>query len=309
MKSRRTLLSVLLSVMLLGGAIFVTRVPVSAAVTTYTETINVYQISNGGTINWSHTYNSEATPEESATLTIVADDVDGPGNGMDGEQDAVYFNGHFLGYLNQMPYYTDFMAEAGPGNSNPDEITTTVFNIPLAYLALSMPASVTIETAWESEIETSTLVVNSINSESIDIKPWSDPNSINTKVNNDKNGVIPVAILGSADLDVEAIDYATLELHFGPELGVGGATPAHDINDQEVFLDHIVYPWVQSDPDGIPDSGDEIMVTANDDLIPDLVVHFLTKDTGFTVGDDYGYLWGEINGSSFYGVDAVRIVK
>jgi len=138
----------------------------------------------------------------------------------------------------------------------------------------------------------------------IDIKPWSDPNSINTK----SKGVIPVAILGSAELDVESIDYTNLELYFGPELGINGAEPVHDINSEEVFMDHIVYPWLQ-DPDGVPDSGDEVWVTANDDLIPDLVVHFSVQDAGFAMGDVDGYLWGVINGLSFYGVDAVNIVK
>jgi hypothetical protein len=119
----------------------------------------------------------------------------------------------------------------------------------------------------------------------IDIKPGSDPNSINTK----SRGVIPVAILGSSKLDVESIDYTTIELHFGPELGVGGATPAHDINSEEVFMDHIA--------------------DVNGDLIPDLVVHFPVQDAGFTAGDETGYLWGETNGVSIYGSDAVNIVK
>jgi len=42
----------------------------------------------------------------------------------------------------------------------------------------------------------------------IDIKPGSDPNCFN----NDGHGVIPVAILGSADFDVTSIDPATVEL-------------------------------------------------------------------------------------------------
>ncbi|MFX1385491.1 MAG: hypothetical protein ACFFBP_24000, partial [Promethearchaeota archaeon] len=63
----------------------------------YTESIDLYTYSIGGSIEWSHTYDGSADPIESATLTIVADDVDGPGSGMDGEQDEVYFNGYYLG--------------------------------------------------------------------------------------------------------------------------------------------------------------------------------------------------------------------
>jgi len=106
----------------------------------------------------------------------------------------------------------------------------------------------------------------------IDIKPWSDPNSINTK----SKSVVPVAILGSAGFDVTAIDPATLDLYFGPD----GATPAHDITDPAVFADHIVYPW-QPDPVGNPG----LWYTANEDNIPDLVVHFRQQDTGLAVGD------------------------
>ncbi len=42
----------------------------------------------------------------------------------------------------------------------------------------------------------------------IDIKPGSDPNCFNAN----GNGVIPVAILSSADFDVTLIDASTIEL-------------------------------------------------------------------------------------------------
>ena len=57
----------------------------------FTQTKPIYQYSVGGTISWTHTYDNSADPIDTATLTIVADDVDGSGGGMDGEQDAVYF--------------------------------------------------------------------------------------------------------------------------------------------------------------------------------------------------------------------------
>ncbi len=57
----------------------------------------------------------------------------------------------------------------------------------------------------------------------IDIKPGSDPNSINLK----SKGVIPVAILGSAIFDVTYVDVTTLVF--------AGASPAHDLNDPLVY--------------------------------------------------------------------------
>jgi len=59
----------------------------------------------------------------------------------------------------------------------------------------------------------------------LDIKPQSCPNPINR----DSNGLIPVAILGSDNLDVSQIDVSTLEL-VGP--GVGSAFPVKmDLED------------------------------------------------------------------------------
>ena len=52
---------------------------------------------------------------------------------------------------------------------------------------------------------------------SIDIKPGSDPNCFN----NDGNGVIPVAILGSSSFDVTTVDAETVELE-GPPVRVVG---------------------------------------------------------------------------------------
>ena len=51
----------------------------------------------------------------------------------------------------------------------------------------------------------------------IDIKPGSFPNCFN----NDGNGVIPVAILGSASFDVTQVDAATVELERMPVKAVG----------------------------------------------------------------------------------------
>ncbi len=62
----------------------------------------------------------------------------------------------------------------------------------------------------------------------IDIKPGSDPNSINPK----SKGVIPVAILGTVDFEVADVDVSTVV--FGPD----GATAAHNghIEDGNLVL-------------------------------------------------------------------------
>ena len=51
-------------------------------------------------------------------------------------------------------------------------------------------------------------VITSLACEPIDIKPQSCPNPLNVK----KKGVLPVAILGTADFDVNEVDPATVEL-------------------------------------------------------------------------------------------------
>lgn len=121
----------------------------------------------------------------------------------------------------------------------------------------------------------------------IDIKPWSDPNSINSK----SNGVIPVAILGGPTLDVTSLDPATIE--FGP----GGATPVHDMGSPDVW-GHVE--------------------DANGDGYLDLVLHFRGKDVGLSPGDTEATLTGVMEVFCccdvplellFEATDAVNVVK
>mgnify|MGYP001769499671 CR=1 FL=1 len=126
---------------------------------TYIETIDVYAYSIGGTIEWSHTYDFSEIAPVYATLSIIADDVDGPGNELDGETDLVYLNGNLLGALIQLAGYTNWNYQPGSGNVN-QNLTTTIFNV-TPYLAANMLVSIAIEDLWGVEIETATLTVQS----------------------------------------------------------------------------------------------------------------------------------------------------
>ncbi len=105
----------------------------------------------------------------------------------------------------------------------------------------------------------------------IDIKPGSDPNSINSK----SMGLVPVAILSSDGFDATDVDVTTVT--FGP----GQAVPVHSGHLEDV----------------------------NGDGLIDMVVHFVQKETGLFPGDTEAALNGATNdGLEFCGMDAV-IVK
>ena len=112
----------------------------------------------------------------------------------------------------------------------------------------------------------------------VDIKPGSFPNSINRR----SKGVVPVAILGSADFDVGVVNVSTLE--FGP----GNAAPAHDLMGGAYF-GHLQ--------------------DVNSDGYIDLVSHYRQREAGFTGGEVEACLTGETTGGiPFEGCDSVRIL-
>ena len=109
----------------------------------------------------------------------------------------------------------------------------------------------------------------------VDIKPGSDPNSINPK----SKGKIPVAILSTmdfyapAEVDVESLSF-----------GVTG--------DEESLA-----------------FCNESREDVNDDGYDDLVCHFYTQETGFQCGNEEGILKGQtVDEVPIEGRDSVRIV-
>lgn len=111
----------------------------------------------------------------------------------------------------------------------------------------------------------------------IDIKPMSDPNSINLK----SKGVIPVAVLTTPDFDATTVD--------GETVMFAGASPVHDMSDPAVVADH------QHDVDGDGDM--------------DFVFHFRVQDTDIAAGDTSATLTGKtLGGIPISGSDSVRTV-
>jgi len=112
----------------------------------------------------------------------------------------------------------------------------------------------------------------------IDIKPGSDPNSINC---NNEKGVITVAILTTDDFDATTVDHTTVTFE--------GATETHVDNKTGEPRRH------EEDVDGDGDT--------------DLVFHFRFGDTALTCDSTEGVLTGKtFDGHSIGGTDDIRMV-
>lgn len=115
----------------------------------------------------------------------------------------------------------------------------------------------------------------------IEIKPGSDPNAINC--NPSREGVIPVAVLGTEAFDATTVDPESLRFGAPDTIQNGdGAT----LTQMDGHLE---------DVDG--------------DLDTDFLGHFPVTETGFTGGETESWLVGETTtGERFAGRDSVKIV-
>lgn len=141
-------------------------IAVPALVLVFEETVNVYDVLDGRlpgppTTQWQHTYDVSTDPIADATLTIVAEGVDS-----DSEIDPVWFNGHFLGNLDQQDFtnYNTYDINPGPGALGypHTELTTTVFTLDPSWITALNTVSVQVAASWIVEIETSTLTITHI---------------------------------------------------------------------------------------------------------------------------------------------------
>jgi hypothetical protein len=120
-------------------------------------------------------------------------------------------------------------------------------------------------------IDNLTIASSSTTSVTIDIKPGSDPNSVNPR----SKGVIPVAVLGSGDFDATQVNPETVTF------GLGEASPAHSGHIEDV----------------------------NDDGFMDALFHFRTQETGIVCGDTEATLIGKtFDETSIPGTDNVSTV-
>ncbi len=109
----------------------------------------------------------------------------------------------------------------------------------------------------------------------IDIKPGSDPNSINLGA----KGVVPVAIFGAEEFDVHDVDWYSLLLE--------GAGPKEKGKDDI----HVAFEYI------------------NDDLFLDLIVQFSILELELGDGAMEALLTGSLlDGTEFVGTDAIRLV-
>ena len=122
---------------------------------------------------------------------------------------------------------------------------------------------------------TSTLAFAGIGDVEIDIKPGSDPNSVNPN----SRGVIPVAILGSETLDVTEVDPTTITFMAADDTAGTNSPVGFGFED------------------------------VNDDGYLDLVAHFLTQGTWISCITTQGALSATlVDGNLIFGFDSINPV-
>lgn len=190
-----------------------------------------------------------------------------PRPGVPAESNAieVYWDGTLL----------DTLAEDGTGLTSTDwSLNTYTVSASSGSTVLEFRAAGTPETLG-GFVDGVSVVVATLQS-TIDIKPGSDPNSINCK----SKGVVPIGILSGGLFDATTIDISTLTLNGNPTTEVHGQLHIEDINN---------------------------------DAIDDAVIHVSTADvcgaTTVVGGTETVTLSGSGANSMFEGTDDVRIVK
>jgi hypothetical protein len=142
-------------------------------------------------------------------------------------------------------------------------------------IATPSGATLTVTLYTNTGIDQIRVITEGVKEVDIDIKPGSDPNSINLG----SKGVIPVAILSSADFDASTIDPMTVKLADAEVKVKGKSDNAGSLED------------------------------VNGDGLLDLVVQVYTEGLALTAGDIEAELTAETwGGMPIVGSDSIRIV-
>jgi hypothetical protein len=190
-----------------------------------------------------------------------------------------------------VPFVTMIDPSGGYGPIDTSELTTWPFDVSFTgipcgetdqtyYGTIDVVADGSVEAQKAVEITVPRCLIEV----GIDIKPGSYPNSFNLN----GNGVIPVAILGSADFDVTQVDVNSL-LFAGLTVRVkGNGTPQCSYQDV---------------------SGDFTYPTGAPDGFTDLVCQYVDNPANWTAGDSFATLTGNLlDGTPISGTDSIRIV-
>jgi hypothetical protein len=133
----------------------------------------------------------------------------------------------------------------------------------------------------------------------VDIKPMSCPNPLNVDMNDKSKGVLPVAILGTPDFDVNEVDISTVELE-----GVPAIADKYLMEDVSTPFNGVLindcYDCTEDGPDGFMD----------------IVLYFSRRDIVTALGSVenreclFPTLTGELfDGTPIVGSDSLRIIN